>query len=173
MLSWFFPPGNYNIGSAQPNNRFCRARQLAGYHTGHYSCITFRVFGRLAGNTLSPANDSPIQQFTFGKAFRFLLSSLYIWFYVSPPWLPGIGRWFQFERAPTDTANVLIVILVLLAAITARSGIEVIGRLAESSFALVISYLADPCSASKFRSPEYLQPALARGVPRAKSSLDS
>ncbi|NMB41431.1 MAG: endospore germination permease [Firmicutes bacterium] len=104
-----------------------------------------------------------------GRPLGFLLSSLYIWFFMYITALvareSAVG--FNLSVLPQTPPIVLIVILVLLAAITARSGIEVIGRLAESSFALVIFFtlltLVLPLS---FAHPEYLQPALARGVPR-------
>lgn len=104
-----------------------------------------------------------------GKPLGFLAGLLYIWFFVHIAALvvreSAVG--FNLSVLPQTPPIVLVFILVLLAATTARGGIEVIGRLAESSFVLIIFFtlltLTLPLNLAHL---EYLRPVLARGVTR-------
>lgn len=104
-----------------------------------------------------------------GKPLGFLASLLYIWFFVHLAALvvreSAVG--FNLSVLPQTPPIVLLFILVLLAAATARSGIEVIGRLAESSFVVMIFFiLLTLILPLNFAHLEYLRPVLARGVTR-------
>lgn len=104
-----------------------------------------------------------------GKPLGFLAALLYLWFFVHLSSLvvreSAVG--FNLSVLPQTPPIVLIAILTLLAAVTARAGIEVIGRLAESSFVLVIFFtLLTLTLPLNFVHLEYLQPLLARGSTR-------
>ncbi len=102
-----------------------------------------------------------------GKPLGFLAGLLYIWFFVHIASLvvreSAVG--FNLSMLPQTPPIVLVIILVLLAVATARSGIEVISRLAESSFVFIVFFtlitLFLPLNFAHF---EYLQPVLARGI---------
>jgi spore germination protein KB len=102
-----------------------------------------------------------------GKPLGFLAGLLYIWFFIHVASLvvreTAVG--FNLSVLPQTPPIVLIIVLVVLAATTARCGIEVIGRLAESSFVLVLfSVLLTLFLPLNFAHFEYLQPVLAKGV---------
>lgn len=102
-----------------------------------------------------------------GKPFGILFSLLYIWFFVLIAALvvkeSAIG--FNLSVLPQTPAILLVGIMAFLSAVTARGGIEVIGRLAESSFVPVMFFtlmvLILPLNFAHFK---YLQPVLADGV---------
>lgn len=104
-----------------------------------------------------------------GKPLGFLAGLLYIWFFVHIASLvireSAVG--FNLSVLPKTPPIVLIGILALLAAVTARGGLEVIGRLAESSFVFIVFFtlltLFLPINLAHF---ERLQPFLARGISR-------
>lgn len=102
-----------------------------------------------------------------GKPLGFLAGLVYIWFFVHIASLvfreTAVG--FNLSVLPQTPPIVLVIILAVLAATTARCGIEVIGRLAESSFVVVIfSVVLTLFLPLNFAHFEYLQPALAGGV---------
>ena len=109
-----------------------------------------------------------------GKPLGALASLLYIWFFVHIASLvireSAVG--FNLSVLPLTPPIVFIGILVLLATITARGGIEVIGRLAESSFLLIIVFtLATLFLPLNLAHPELLKPVLAKGTSRVFMSM--
>lgn len=104
-----------------------------------------------------------------GKVLGSLAGLVYIWFFVHLSSLiireSAVG--FNLSVLPRTPPIVLIGLLALLGAATARGGIEIIGRLAESSFMFIIFFtLLTLILPLNFAHLEHLQPFLARGATR-------
>ncbi len=102
-----------------------------------------------------------------GKPLGLIAGLAYIWIFLHIAALVAreSADSLKLSVLPLTPSIVLIGFLVWLAVLSARGGIEVIGRLAESSFFLVMFFTVITLILPyNFAHPEFLRPVLDRGI---------